>query len=148
MSAQPNTWFFQTCGVCNIRVLRMTAASCRAPSLQPPGPSLYPGLLSPCDIQLRSPFPTLLCSSCAAASRFVLRASAVTCSESAALLPASQLAAASRICAARGGCCIYLSCHAALTWGHRFLSGRGILAKHIAKTLCIYLLKDVRTEFF
>lgn len=139
MSAQPNTRFFWTCRVRNTRVLQMTASSCRARSLLPPGLSLYPGLLSLCDVQLPSPFPTLLYSTCAAASCFVLCASAVTRAESAALLPASELVAASRVCAACGGCCIHLSCHATLMWGQRFLSGRGILAKCIAKTLFIYL---------
>lgn len=83
-----------TCRVPNIKVLWMTAASCRAQSILPPGLSLYPGLLSLCDFKLQSPLLALLYSTCAAASCFVLCASAVTPSENAALLPASELVAA------------------------------------------------------
>lgn len=111
----------------------MTPSSCRA---LPPGLSLYPGLLSLCDIQLRSPFLALLYS---AASRFVVCASAVTRAGRAALLPASKLAAASRICAACGGCCGHLSCHAILTWGQRLLRAKGILVKCITQILCVYV---------
>lgn len=146
LSAPHNTWLFQTYGVCNLGVLWMTAF-CRARSLLPPGLSLYPRLLSLCDVQLQSPFPALLYSARAAASRFVLRASAVTRSERC-LLPASKLVAAGRICAACGACCVHLFCRAALLWGQRFLSGRGILAKCMTKTLFIYLFKICRLRSF
>lgn len=101
--------------------------------------SLYPGLLSLCDIQLRSPLLALLYL---AASRFVVRASALTRAGCAALLPVSKLAAASRICTACGGCCRHLSCHAALTWGQRLLRAKGIPAKRTLMHLgcvCVYM---------
>lgn len=78
LSAQPNTWFIRslrvhhavTSGSCGWH-----PSSCRAQPVLPPGLSLYPGLLSLCDIQLGSPLLALLYS---AASCFVVHASVVT----------------------------------------------------------------------
>lgn len=62
----------------------MTPSSYRAQPVLPPGLSLYPGLLSLCDIQLWSPLLAVLYC---AASCFVVRASVVTRAGRAALLP-------------------------------------------------------------
>lgn len=127
LSAQPSTWFFQTCGVHNIRALWMTASSCRAWSLLPPGHSFYCGPLSLCDIQLRSPFPAPLYSTC-------VLPLALFCMP--ALWPAQRVLPRSLLLSWQlpaepvqpmVGCCIHLLCHSTLTWGQRFLSARGIL---------------------
>lgn len=129
----------------------MTASSCRSWFLLHRGLSLYFRLLSLHDAQLSSPFLALLYSACAIASCFVLGASAVTCLESAALLPASKLVAASRICAACDGSCMHLFCHTTLIRGQRFPSERLMLCKMYCQSLIslsVCLFKMYRLNCF